>query len=432
MPSADPYLPGHGDVSFAVTQYDVHLDYSIEQNHLAGRATLAIRALEDDLRDLVVDLHALKVVKITGARIERHRHDGKRLRIRLAAPLRRDDRIELTVTYRGTPKVVRDKVGEAGWEELTDGVLVAGQPNGAPSWFPCNDRASNKAPYRFEITCNSAYFVVANGSRTGIRRHGSKTTWSYVQSEPMAPYLATVQIGRYVEHELGGAPVRMFAVVPPALRARFDRAFADQPAMMDLFVRRFGPYPFSAYRVVVTDDSLEIPLEAQSLSIFGSNLLNRTWDSQRLIAHELAHQWFGNAVTLARLQDIWLHEGFACYSEWLWSQEIGRRSTQDEAAEQWKQLSQKPARQLLASPGEEHVFDDWVYKRGALTLHAIRAAVRDDSFFALLAAWVDRFKGSNVTTQDFVAFAEAFTGHPVGTVVQPWLYELPLPPLPKI
>lgn len=432
MPSADPYLPGHGDTTYDVTAYQLDLDYAIENNHLSGRATLTVRALEDNLRELTLDLHALKVVKITGVKLERHRHDGSRLRLRLASPLRVDDRVTFTIAYRGVPKVVRDKVGEAGWEELEDGVLVAGQPGGAPSWFPCNDRAGNKAPYRINVTCNSAYFVVANGSRTSVRRHGSKTTWSYVQTEPMAPYLATVQIGRYVEHEVTGGPTRTYAVVPPALRTRFDRAFADQTAMMQLFTRCFGPYPFPSYRVVVTEDSLEIPLEAQSLSIFGSNLLDRRWDSQRLIAHELAHQWFGNAVTLARLQDIWLHEGFACYSEWLWSEECGHGSTQDQAALHWKQLSGKTARHLLAAPGPDQVFDDWVYKRGALTVHAIRAAVGDESFFALLAGWIDRYKGSNATTQEFVEFAQTFTGHPVGRIVQPWLYELPLPPLPKI
>lgn len=151
-----------------------------------------------------------------------------------------------------------------------------------------------------------------------------------------------------------------------------------------------------------------------------------------MIAHELAHQWFGNAVTLARLQDIWLHEGFACYSEWLWSQECGHGSTQDQAALHWKQLSGKTPRHLLAAPGPDQVFDDWVYKRGALTVHAIRAAIGDESFFALLAGWIDRHKGSNATTQEFVEFAQTFTGHPVGHIVEPWLYELPLPPVPRI
>ena len=100
-------------------------------------------------------------------------------------------------------------------------------------------------------------------------------------------------------------------------------ALARQPDMMRTFTNCFGPYPFPEYTVVVTEDVLEIPLEAQTLSILGPNHLRQDWESQRMIAHELAHQWFGNSLTTATWKDIWLHEGFACYAEWLWSEEAG-------------------------------------------------------------------------------------------------------------
>ena len=94
--------------------------------------------------------------------------------------------------------------------------------------------------------------------------------------------------------------------------------------MMALFEELFGPYPFAAeYTVVVTDDDLEIPLEAQGLSVFGANHMDGRRGSERLVAHELAHQWFGNSLTVGRWRDIWLHEGFACYAEWLWSERSG-------------------------------------------------------------------------------------------------------------
>ena len=93
--------------------------------------------------------------------------------------------------------------------------------------------------------------------------------------------------------------------------------------MMAVFTRRFGPYPFSQYTVVVTDDEPEIPLEAQGIATFGANYATTDWQSERLVAHELAHQWFGNSLTVRSWRDIWLHEGFACYAEWLWSEESG-------------------------------------------------------------------------------------------------------------
>ena len=165
----------------------------------------------------------------------------------------------------------------------------------------------------------------------------------------------------------------MTAVLPEGSQAGFEAGFGRQAEMMGFFIRTFGAYPFGSYAVVVTEDPLEIPLEAQSLSVFGSNFLTDDWDSVRLVAHEMSHQWFGNSLTLATWRDIWLHEGFACYAEWLWSEESGGPSADDRAREHWDRLAAAPQDLSLADPGADEMFDDRVYKRGALLLHALRA-----------------------------------------------------------
>lgn len=426
--AVDPYLPGHGDASYEVVHYDLDLDYALDNNTLAGRATLQLRALRK-LDELTLDLHALKVVKLSGVKVAKYVHRDSRLKVKLAKALDKGETARLVVAYRGVPQTVKDRVGDAGWEELADGVIVAAQPGGAPSWFPCNDRASNKATYTISVAAHHDYLVVCNGIRTGMTRQAGKVRWTYEQREPMAPYLATVQIGRYTEVPMA-ANVPMSAAVPTGRRAAFERAFADQPAMLEFFERTFGPYPFAVYRVVITDDSLEIPLEAQSLSIFGSNLLSRSWDAQRLIAHELSHQWFGNAVTMTTLADIWLHEGFACYAEWLWSQESGGETTDERARTAHAGLQRKAEDIVLGDP-QDDPFDDRVYKRGALTLHALRRRVGEERFFALLPAWVQAYAGRNVTTADFVEFVEQQTGVRVADLIQAWVYETELPAFPR-
>jgi aminopeptidase N len=201
--------------------------------------------------------------------------------------------------------------------------------------------------------------------------------------------------------------------------------------MMDLFVRLFGPYPFDWYTVVVTDDELEIPLESQGLSVFGSNFVNDDWDSVRLVAHELAHQWFGNSLTLASWHDIWLHEGFACYAEWLWSEESGGLSAHEQAASHWGKLAEHELTRPLADPGPKHMFDDWVYKRGALLLHSLRITVGDDAFFALLREWTGRNVHGSVSTAMFIDLAEEqVSGRKLGELFSAWLHDREMPALP--
>jgi aminopeptidase N len=433
MTGADPYLPGHGDDRYSVEHYALDLRYKPVGNHLEGRAELSVRALVD-LTDLVVDLHRLEVrsLRVEGARIARWSHRGSRLRIRLAATVRAREPLLLTIAYRGNPRTMPGPDGPAGWEELADGVLVAAQPHGAPTWFPCNDRMSDKARYRIRVETDPAYRVVANGAVVTQRTVGRRAEWVFEQRQPMSPYLATLQIGRYAAERQATAPAEVWLVGPPDRMPRVREALADQPRMLEVFTELFGPYPFDRYTVVVTEDPLEIPLESQSLSTFGSNHLTRDWAAQRLVAHELSHQWFGNAVTAATLSDIWLHEGFACYAEWLWSEASGRTTVEEEAARHHDLVARQPQDLVLTDPGMHRVFDDRVYKRGALTLHSLRRTVGDDAFFAVLRTWVDRHRFEVVTTADFEATVRDVTGSSHPQLFDAWLRHEALPPLPDL
>ncbi|MGV9837643.1 M1 family metallopeptidase [Nocardia niigatensis] len=432
----DEYLPQNGNRGYRVSRYELELVYKVASNRLAGRAD--ITAVTTGVRDrFALDLsQALAVSKVfvNGVKPARFTHQRGKLVITPRHRIPAGGVLALTVQYAGPPRPVRGPWGEVGWEELTDGALVASQPNGAASWFPCDDHPSSKASYRISITTDSPYYAQANGTLVRKQTKASQTTWVYEQPEPMASYLATIQIGQYrkqrVEAPRGTVPMQ--AVLPPRLRAAFEHDFARQPQMMEVFTDRFGPYPFEAYTVVVTDDDLEIPVEAQGISVFGANHCDGRRGSERLVAHELAHQWFGNSLTIGQWRDIWLHEGFACYAEWIWSEAAGGPSADQLARTAHRNLVRLPQDLLLADPGTDLMFDDRVYKRGALTLHALRLTLGDPAFFDLLRAWTARYRHATVSTDEFTDLAGHYSTGSLRSLWDSWLHAPPLPQLPAL
>ena len=431
-PVIDPYLPDNGNFGYRVSRYELGLEYKVAINRLTGTATITAVTLAS-LKTFTLDLSdALSVNKVTvnGRRPAHFRTANRKLHITLGAPLPAGAAMSIEVRYGGSPRPIRTHWGEVGFEELSNGVLVAGQPNGAASWFPCDDHPSAKASYRIQISTDSPYRAIANGELVSRRVRAAQTVWTYDQPEPTSTYLVTLQIGMYGIIKLPKAPVPMQAALPDRLRTNFDHDFGRQPQMMKLFVKLFGPYPLAnGYTVVVTEDELEIPLEAQGISIFGANHCDGSRGSERLIAHELAHQWFGNSVTARRWRDIWLHEGFACYAEWLWSENSGGQSADQWARHYHQKLVSSPQNLLLADPGPRDMFDDRVYKRGAITLHVLRTTIGDDKFFALLREWTNRYRNGTVVTDDFTGLAANYAEVSLRPLWNAWLFSTAVPPL---
>ncbi|WP_427132809.1 M1 family metallopeptidase [Pseudarthrobacter sp. S9] len=431
----DPYMPGHGTNAYRVTRYELELDYRLSTNRLNGRAVVHAVARRPTAA-IVLDLTGLRATKIqlSGRKVRKFSQRAEQLVVVPDALLLPDEAFTLDIRYEGYPAPRRGLWGEVGWEELSDGVLVAGQPNGAASWFPCNDHPLDKATYRITVTTDANYRPVCNGVLLSRSSRSSRETWVYEQAEPMSTYLATVQIGRYelltLNPDRPSGQVPQYAAVPASLAAAARQGLARQPEMMRTFTNCFGPYPFPEYTVVVTEDELEIPLEAQTIAILGRNHLRPDWESQRMIAHELSHQWFGNSLTAASWKDIWLHEGFACYAEWIWSEEAGAMSVAGRASAAWRKLDAGSQDLLVGDPGPALMFDDRVYKRGALALHALRLRCGDLAFFALLHDWAGRFRHGSVSTPEFFLTADRATGIDSEALLHPWLFEEALPPLP--
>jgi aminopeptidase N len=430
--SDDSYLPASGNGGYRVLHYDLDLDYRVASNRLAGKAVSTARAVQS-LSRFSLDLGRFRVqdVRVDG-RPAKFTHRAGKLRIKPERPIGSGATFQTEVRYAGTPAPISGRWGDIGWDELTDGVLVASQPNGSPSWFPCNDRPDDKATFLVRVTAASPYTVVATGDLVSRRRGPGTTTWVYERTEPTAPYLMSVQIGRYELVELAAGEVAQRAAIPPRLRTLFWHDFGRHGEIMAALQRLFGPYPFRQYVVVVADDDLDDPVEAQGMAVFGRNHLDGRRTYERLVAHELAHQWFGNSLTVADWRHIWLNEGFATYAEWLWSGVSGGLSADAQAAQWHARLAAHPTDITVANPGVDRMFDPSVYKRGALTLHALRARIGDKAFFVLLRSWVAEHRQQTVTTDQFRQHAQRFAAEPLDDLFTAWLDRPALPPLPRV
>jgi aminopeptidase N len=354
--------------------------------------------------------------------------DAAKLHVTLPAPVAADETVRITVAYSG----VSAMTGQMGliFNAGANGkqfVCTVAEPNSAHLWFPCNDRPDDKATFLVALSVATPYSVLVTGDLVSRRRGAGTTRWVYERNEPTSPYLMSVQVGRYELIELAAGGVSQRAAIPPALRTVFRHDFGRHGEIMATFERVFGPYPFREYVVVVADDDLDDPIEAQGMAVFGRNHLDGRRTHERLVAHELAHQWFGNSLTVADWKHIWLNEGFATYAEWVWSEVSGGPSAGEHAAQWHALLRTYPEDIAVADPGVGRMFDPLVYKRGALTLHALRTRVGDVAFFAMIQAWVAEHRHGTVTTGQFRVHAQRFAVEPLSELFTVWLDRPELP-----
>jgi hypothetical protein len=215
------------------------------------------------------------------------------------------------------------------------------------------------------------------------------------------------------------------ADAPPPIGASVEASFARQGEIIDFLSSLFGTYPFSAAGGIVDDvEGLGFALETQTRPIYTKDFFRSNVPADGVVVHELAHQWYGDSLSVAAWQHIWLNEGFATYAEWLWSEREGFASAQQIFDDFYFGIpDDNPFWQVtIGDPGPDLVLDITVYWRGAMTLHQLRLAVGDAAFFQILRQWAKTRAGGNVTTDEFVALAEQISGQELGELFQTWLF----------
>jgi aminopeptidase N len=420
--AGDPVNPLAGNGGYQVEDYAIQMRIKPRAGWVAATVTVTARATQA-LSRFNLDFRRLRITRleVDGAEAAFSRRGGE-LIVTPTAPIADGAGFEVEVAYRGRPRTIRrPHAFAAGWFRSDDGTLVASQPFGSPGWFPCNDTLLDRATYSFRLTVPRRLKAIANGTLERVTRGGGLATFEWRADDPMLTYLATVATGRFRLRRGRPAGIPSLTAVDPREARASRRGLRRTPGILRLFARRFGPYPFGSVGAVVDHiPSLSIALETQTRPVYPEA------PGGVIIAHELAHQWFGDSVAIRRWGDIWLNEGFATYAEWMW---LGSRGGHG-PAKQFNAILRLVPRFVTdfwkpppGRPGRRQLFALSVYVRGAMTLEALRRRVGTATFREILRRWATEHLGGNVTTEEFIALAEQESGRQLDRLFRVWLYK---------
>jgi aminopeptidase N len=416
--SADPFFPHAGNDGYNVVDYNLQLQYDPATGELGGTATIAANATKR-LAKFDLDLRGLTVTRVkVGGAAATFTRKGQELIVTPRTPVASGGAFTAVVSYHGVPGPVTDPDGSPdGWIPTDDGAFVAGEPQGAPTWFPANDTPADKATYTISMTVPKKLSAVGNGKLVSATTAGGQRTFVWRENLPMASYLATITLGKFdITKESGIVPI--YLAVDPREAAAAAPALAKLPKILAFEQKLIGPYPFeNAGAIVDHNAGAGYALETQTKPVFDG-----APDAETL-AHEIAHQWFGDSVTPSTWPDIWLNEGFATYVQWLWTDHSGGQSVDDRFHDAFSipATSRFWCTGPAALPGPAEMFSSPVYLRGAMTLYALRAEIGDPLFLKVLHKWAAANRHGNVSTADFEALAEHVTGYDLSATFTSWL-----------
>jgi aminopeptidase N len=419
--SGDPYFPLEGNGGYEVDHYDLQISYGPPKNRLRGVATIQATSTQA-LSAFNLDLLRLRVsgVTVDGAPAALARHGGE-LVIAPATPIASGSRFTVVVAYAGKPKPRgHGHFFPTGWTRTRDAAYAFSEPIGAPTWFPCNDHPSDKATYAFTVTVPRRYRAIANGLPQPVERHRGSATYRWSEEQPMTTYLATVAIGHFRLKPSRVEGIQAWTAVVPSERRFSKKALRRLPRILRFLTSRLGPYPFSSTGSVVVTGSEPTALETQTRPVYVNEPIPEE------MAHELAHQWFGDAVSIERWSDIWLNEGFATWVQWMWAaggSNADLRETFDAYYDTSKFFNPDFWKVPPAAPGPQNLFGEAVYFRGGMTLEALREMIGDATFYSILHDWVGQHLYGNATTEEFIALAEAESGRSLSRFFNLWLYQ---------
>jgi len=424
LPGAKPHY--NPDRPGQVNHIALDLKIDIDQKYFQGSCKITLTPVRGDIQRLVLDAAEMTIdcVLIKGIS-QRFDHHGERLTIELLQPLE-EESVILDIQYqvknprRGLYFIHPDEH----YPDKPVQVWTQGEDEDSRYWFPCFDYPGQLATSEIRVQVAKPYRVISNGSLIEQRDVGEQQIFHWSQTEIHPTYLMTLAIADFAEliDHCGEIPVRYY--VEKGREADGQRSMGKTPHMVEFFNQTFGyPYAYPNYDQVCVADFIFGGMENTSTTLLMDRCLlderaaldNRNTES--LVAHELAHQWFGDLVVIKHWSHAWIKEGMASYAEVLWTDhEYG----QDEAAyyllgEARNYLAEDSSR--YRRPIVTHVYreaielyDRHLYEKGACVYHMIRAVLGDELFFKAVHTFVNDHAHGTVETIDLLRAIEKATG----------------------
>jgi aminopeptidase N len=435
----DSLFPTIGNGGYDVRHYDLELDYAVARKRLEGTATIDAVATQG-LSRFSLDLTAWnRVARVTvDGRQAKFAVDAKRSKLTITPPLgiRDGRRFRAVVRYAGTQRPFPGTTSlTEGWiPNAKSGAVVVAQPLGAMGWYPNNNVPADKATYTTRITVPRGWSALATGVLAARRNaaRGKKTTFVWKETAPTSTFLVSVAVGQFDVNSLNPAkpirtrplagsrnrPLPFYTAITSSLPAVGKKQSAADlgrsSEIVDFFSAYYGKrYPFTSLGGIVTLQSFGMGLETQGKPTYAITSIDSTYGpGVDLVAHELAHQFFGNLVTPARWRDVWLSEGMAVFSAWVWSSTgtffpiPPRTQYLDVYANPQYPISWRVAPADPQQPKD--LFDgDAMYRRAPATIEAIREILGDDvRFKAMMRRWLTDHAYGIATTEQFIALVK--------------------------
>ena len=430
--AGDELFPEIGNDDLDVAHYTVRIAYDPADRQIRGAVVADLTAVAP-LEQIVLDSVGLDVegVEIDGVAAPFTTTDDELV---IDHAMDAGEVASVAVTYVGEPAQQAGAFGlQAGWFATETGSYVLNEPDALRTWMPANDHPSDKATWRFELTVPEGLAGVANGELVEQTTTSGQTTWVWDQVEPMSTYLVQLLTGEYsvVDGGTAGASGTV-PIVHVALTGDVERMqpyFDLTDDQIGFFETYFGPYPLDRYGLAITESYAGLAMETQGRSLFSRDDFPGGapgYVEHLLLSHELAHQWFGDAVSPAEWSDLWLNESFATYGQWMWLEAAGL-STLESDAEFALSTRNAIGGEPTGEPTVGNLFGFERYDGGAVVLHALRRQIGDEAFFALLQRWVTDNDGASRSTDEFIALAEEVSGQPLSAFFDEWLFATDVP-----